>query len=82
MSAHVILTVTGLIISTVPFIFYNYTRADHDRYVEEIAEREDTAKAEAMSLTLEEYRAKLETEASQAETETTNNEVKEEVTTA
>ena len=81
MSAHVILTVTGLIISTVPFIFYNYTKADHDRYVEEIAEREDTAKAEAMGLTLEEYRASLEAEAPQTETAVEDNEVKEEVTT-
>lgn len=49
MSIHVLLTVTGLIVSTLPFIFYNYTKEMHDKYVAEIAEREEKAKAEIES---------------------------------
>ncbi len=40
MNIYVILTVIGLIISTLPYLFYNYTRAQHDQYVAEIAARE------------------------------------------
>lgn len=47
MNIHVILTVSGLILSTLPFLFYNYTKKMHDDCVAEIAEREAKAKAEA-----------------------------------
>ena len=30
----------GFVISTIPYIFYNYTREQHDQYVAEIEERE------------------------------------------
>ena len=40
MNVYVILTVVGLIISTIPYIFYNYTREQHDNCVEEIRQRE------------------------------------------
>lgn len=40
MNIYVILTVVGLIISTIPYIFYNYTRSQHDKCVEEIEQRE------------------------------------------
>lgn len=40
MNIYVILTVVGLIISTIPYIFYNYTRTQHDKCVEEIEQRE------------------------------------------
>lgn len=53
MNIHVILTVSGLILSTLPFVFYNYTKEMHDRYVAEIAEREEKAKAEALQETAE-----------------------------
>ena len=46
MNIYVILTVVGLIISTLPYLFYNYTRAQHDQYVAEIAEREGKANGE------------------------------------
>lgn len=44
MNMHVILTVSGLILSTLPFIFYNYTKKMHDDCVAEIAAREAAAK--------------------------------------
>lgn len=47
MNVYVILTIVGLIVSTIPFFFYNYTKADHDRYVEEIIEREKLQSAES-----------------------------------
>lgn len=40
MNIYVILTVVGLVISTIPYIFYNYTRSQHDKCVEEIEQRE------------------------------------------
>lgn len=40
MNVYVVLTVVGLIISTIPYIFYNYTREQHDNCVEEIRQRE------------------------------------------
>ena len=47
MNIYVVLTVVGLVISTIPYIFYNYTRNQHDKYVEEIKQRENE---KAMSL--------------------------------
>lgn len=47
MNIYVVLTVVGLVISTIPYIFYNYTRNQHDKYVEEIEQRENE---KAMSL--------------------------------
>ena len=47
MNIYVVLTVVGLVISTIPYIFYNYTRSQHDKYVEEIEQRENE---KAMSL--------------------------------
>ena len=40
MNIYVILTVVGLVISTIPYLFYNYTRSQHDKCVEEIEQRE------------------------------------------
>ncbi len=40
MNIYVVLTVVGLVISTIPYIFYNYTRSQHDKCVEEIEQRE------------------------------------------
>lgn len=40
MYVYITLTIVGLVISTIPYIFYNYTRAQHDQYVAEIEERE------------------------------------------
>lgn len=39
MNVYVILTVVGLIISTLPYFFYNFTREQHDKCVEEIRAR-------------------------------------------
>lgn len=47
MNVYVTLTLVGLIISTIPFIFYNFTKAQHDKCVEEIKEREEKTKLEA-----------------------------------
>lgn len=47
MNVYVILTMVGLAISTFPYIFYNYTRAQHDQYVAEIEEREKATAIEA-----------------------------------
>lgn len=47
MNIYVVLTVVGLVISTIPYIFYNYTRSQHDKCVEEIEQRENE---KAMSL--------------------------------
>lgn len=46
MTVYIVLTVIGLIISTLPYLFYNYTRAQHDQYVAEIEERERLAKGD------------------------------------
>lgn len=46
MNVYVILTIIGLVISTAPYIFYNFTRAQHDQYVAEIQAREE---AEALA---------------------------------
>lgn len=40
MNIYVILTIVGLVISTIPYIFYNFTKEEHDRCVAEIEERE------------------------------------------
>ena len=40
MHIYVYLGIAGLIISTLPFIFYDLTRETHDKCVREIAERE------------------------------------------
>ena len=40
MHTYVYLGVVGLILSTLPFIFYDLTRAKHDKCVAEIAARE------------------------------------------
>lgn len=47
MNVYVTLTLVGLIISTIPFIFYNFTKAQHDKCVEEIKEREEKTKLDA-----------------------------------
>lgn len=47
MNVYVSLTLVGLVISTIPFIFYNFTKAQHDKCVEEIKQREDSTKIEA-----------------------------------
>lgn len=47
MNIYVILTMVGLVISTLPYVFYNYTRAQHDQYVAEIEEREKAAELES-----------------------------------
>lgn len=47
MNVYVSLTLVGLVISTIPFIFYNFTKSQHDKCVEEIKEREKNAKIEA-----------------------------------
>lgn len=39
MNIYVILTVISLVVSTVPYLFYNYTRTQHDNYVKEIESR-------------------------------------------
>lgn len=52
MNIYVVLTVVGLVISTIPYIFYNYTRNQHDKYVEEIEQRE-----KEHTVTLEEVQA-------------------------
>ena len=52
MNIYVVLTVVGLVISTIPFIFYNYTRSQHDKCVEEIEQRE-----KEHAITLEEVQA-------------------------
>lgn len=46
MNVYVSLTLVGLVISTIPFIFYNFTKAQHDKCVEEIKQREDNTKIE------------------------------------
>ena len=40
MIIYIALNVVGLIMSTIPYLFYDLTRAKHDEYVAEIAERE------------------------------------------
>lgn len=40
MYVYVFLTIGGLIVSTIPYIFYNLTKAQHDKCVEEIRMRE------------------------------------------
>ena len=40
MIVYIALNVVGLIMSTRPYLFYDLTRAKHDEYVAEIAERE------------------------------------------
>lgn len=40
MNIYVILTVVGLVLSTIPYIFYNYTKSQHDKCVAEIEQRE------------------------------------------
>lgn len=45
-NTYVILTVVGLIISTIPYFFYNLTRAKHDECVKEIEERGNAAALE------------------------------------
>ena len=40
MIVYIALNVVGLIMSTIPYLFYDLTRAKHDEYVAEIAERE------------------------------------------
>lgn len=47
MNVYVSLTLVGLVISTIPFIFYNFTKAQHDKCVDEIKQREESAKIEA-----------------------------------
>lgn len=47
MHIYVYLGVVGLILATVPFIFYDLTRETHDKCVIEIAEREAAAAASA-----------------------------------
>ena len=67
MNIYVILTVAGLILSTLPYIFYNYTRAQHDQYVAEIEAREAAAKGEIADDEADETEAAV--EAAVAETE-------------
>ena len=52
MNIYVVLTVVGLVISTIPYLFYNYTRSQHDKCVEEIEQRE-----KEHAITLEEVQA-------------------------
>lgn len=40
MYVYVFLTIGGLVISTIPYLFYNFTKAQHDKCVEEIRLRE------------------------------------------
>ncbi len=47
MIVHIILTIISLVVSTVPFFFYDLTREKHKKYVAEIAEREAAEKGEA-----------------------------------
>lgn len=47
MIVYIALNIVGLILSTVPYFFYDLTRAKHDEYVAEIAEREKAAKTTA-----------------------------------
>ncbi|MCR5042121.1 MAG: MFS transporter [Clostridia bacterium] len=47
MHTWVYLGIVGIILSTIPFIWYDFTREKHDRCVREIAEREAAAKAVA-----------------------------------
>ena len=49
MHVYVYLGVAGLIVSTIPFIWYDLTRDMHDRYVREIAEREAAAAPAAIT---------------------------------
>ncbi len=46
MKVYIALSVISIAISTIPYFFYNMKKADHDRYVAEIAER---ARAEKVS---------------------------------
>jgi Na+/melibiose symporter-like transporter len=39
MKVYIALSVVSIAISTIPYFFYNMKKADHDRYVAEIAER-------------------------------------------
>ena len=48
MHIYVYLGIVGLILSTLPFIFYDLTRATHDKCVQEIAEREAAAAGEPL----------------------------------
>lgn len=43
MYVYVFLTIGGLVISTIPYLFYNFTKAQHDKCVEEIRLRESAA---------------------------------------
>lgn len=43
MYVYVFLTIGGLVISTIPYLFYNFTKAQHDKCVEEIRLREAAA---------------------------------------
>lgn len=43
MYVYVFLTIGGLIISTIPYLFYNFTKAQHEKCVEEIRLREAAA---------------------------------------
>lgn len=48
METYVILGVVGLILSTLPFLFYDLTAEMHDKCVAEIAEREAKLKGETL----------------------------------
>ena len=50
MQVYIYLGIVGLIVSTVPFIWYDLTREKHDRCVAEIAERETAANTEPAPL--------------------------------
>lgn len=45
MYVYVFLTIGGLVISTIPYLFYNFTKAQHDKCVEEIRLREAAAES-------------------------------------
>lgn len=53
MKVYIALSVISIAVSTIPFFFYNLKKADHDRYVAEIAERKKKAE-EALAEAAEE----------------------------